>query len=59
VPGLSIGSAAEYHNEGQIEQFIEYNEQRPRDGRSVRYLIPDGVREAVLESRIYADRKAE
>lgn len=32
---------------------------RLRGGRSVRYLIPDGVRESVLESRVYADRKAE
>jgi hypothetical protein len=28
-------------------------------GRSVRYLIPDGVRESVLESEIHAAREAE
>ena len=32
---------------------------RLRGGHSVRYLIPDGVRESVLESRVYTDRKAE
>jgi len=32
---------------------------RLRGGRSVRYLIPNGVRESVLGSRVYADRKAE
>jgi nicotinate-nucleotide adenylyltransferase len=32
---------------------------RLRSGRSVRYLIPDGVREAVLQSGIYAPREAQ
>jgi hypothetical protein len=32
---------------------------RLRGGRSVRYLIPEGIRESVLGSRVYADRKAE